>query len=106
VALPGWYPVVHAEALMAVNFPDTAKVPLQSNMNGKVKLREPTLVIINKSVSAVEDNQCLYAVTQLQRDGSQELSILPTSKVLDNKVLGRVILRPPTPPNEDPVDWE
>lgn len=107
VALPGWHPVVSAGAPVAVNFPDAAKLPLQSSVNGKAKLREPTLVIIDKSVSAVDDSQCLYAVAQGE---SQELSIVSASKVLDNtsRVLGRVILalRPPTPPSEDPVEWE
>lgn len=105
VAIPGWDPIVNAGAPVAVNFPDAAKLPLQSNANGKAKLREPTLVIVDKSVSAVDDGQSMYVVAQ---SDSEELYILSASKVLDNRVLGRVVLalRPPTPPSEDPIDWE
>ncbi|KAG0564152.1 hypothetical protein M758_8G083200 [Ceratodon purpureus] len=105
VAIPGWDTVVHAGAPVAVVFPDAAKLPLQSNKNGKEKLREPTLVIVDKSVTLADDDQSLYVAVQ---SDSQELSILSASKVLDNRILGRVVLalRPPFPPSEDPVDWE
>jgi hypothetical protein len=105
VALPGWHPIVSAGAPVAVNFPDAAKIPLQSNKNGVPRLQEPTLIIVDKSDTEADDNQCLYVVAQ--RD-SQELSISSAGKVLDSRVLGRVIfaLRPPVPPSEEPVEWE
>ena len=105
VALPGWDPVVNAGAPVAVNFPDAAKLPLQSNSNGKAKLREPTLLVVDKAVSTADDDQSLYVVTH---NDSQELSIVSASRVLDARVLGRVVLafRPPIPPSEDAADWE
>lgn len=105
VALPGWAPVVGAGAPVAVNFPDAAQLPLKSNRNGVPKVQEPTLVIVDKSVTAIDESQSLYVVAQ---GDSQDLSLVSASKVLGSRVLGRVILalRPPTPPSEDPVDWE
>lgn len=105
VALPGWDPIVGAGAPVAVNFPDAAKLPLKSNKNGVPRVQEPTLVIVDKAVTATDESQSLYVVVQ---SDSQELSLVTASKVLGNRVLGRVMLalRPPTPPSEDPVDWE
>ncbi|XP_024402609.1 rubisco accumulation factor 1.1, chloroplastic [Physcomitrium patens] len=105
VALPGWHPIVSAGAPVAVNFPDAAKLPLQSNKNGVPRLQEPTLIIVDKSDTEADDNQCLYVVAQKD---SQELSISSAGNVLDSRVLGRVIfaLRPPVPPSEEAVEWE
>jgi len=105
VAVSGWDSVVRARAPVAVNFPDASKLPLKSNKNGVAKLQEPTLVIVDKSVTETDDSQCFYLVAP---SDSQDLSLVSASKVLGNRVLGRVILalRPPIPPSEDPVDWE
>lgn len=105
VSLPGWDTVVGAGVPVAVSFPDASKLPLKSNENGVPRLQEPTLVIVDTSVTEADDSQSLYLVAQ---SDSVELSLVSTSKVLGNRVLGKVILalRPPTPPSEDPIDWE
>lgn len=107
VALPGWDPVVGASAPVAVIFPDPLKLPLQSNKNGVPKLREPTLLVVDKDVTEVaEGSDQLYVV--LESEESQDLSIKSGSRVLGARVLGRVIiaLRPPVPVSQDPIDWE
>lgn len=105
VPVPGWDNVVGAGAPVALNFPDASKLPLKSNKNGVAKLVEPTLVIVDKSVTQVDDSQSLYVVAQ--GDG-QELSLLAPSKILEGRVLGRVLLalRPPVPPSEAPIEWD
>lgn len=105
IAVPGWDTVVGAGAPVAVCFPDGSKLPLKSNKNGVPKLQEPTLVIVDKSVTATDESQSLYLIAD---SDSLDLSLVSTSKVLGNRVLGRVILalRPPTPPSQDPIDWE
>jgi hypothetical protein len=92
---------------VAVIFPDPLKLPLQSNKNGVPKIREPTLLVVDKDVTEVaEGSDQLYVV--LESEESQDLSIKSGSRVLGARVLGRVIiaLRPPVPTSQDPIDWE
>lgn len=104
IVLPGWEPLIDAEAPVVLWFSDGIVLPWKVP---KTDRKESVLVVVDKTKTQIDAESCFLVASADNSLNIQRGSAISTSA---GSVLGMAVLvvRPPKPENEEPdmIDWE
>lgn len=104
VVLPGWEPLINAEAPVVLWFSDGNVLPWKVP---KTDRKESVLVVVDKTRTEIDAESCFLVASSDNSLSIQKGSAIsaPAGSVLGMAIL---VVRPPKPENEEPdmIDWE